>query len=136
MNKADTAKLETLRLRAELAQRQQVLIGQATLMSLAFAMLYKFIPSRRVPWGDVWVPALIGAVLFTALQQVVGLYLSRANYASYGVVGSVMALMVWIYLSSLVILLGGEFSYAYASTFGSLRQDRRQPTTGNTKPAS
>jgi membrane protein len=90
------------------------------LMSLAFATLYKFMPTRRVPWGDVWAAALLGALLFTALQQVVGLYLSHANYASYGVVGSVMALMVWIYLSSLVILLGGELAYAYARTFGSL----------------
>jgi membrane protein len=89
------------------------------LLSLAFASLYKFMPGRRVRWGDVWAAALVGALLFTALQKVVGIYLSRANYASYGAVGGVMALMVWIYLSSLVILLGGELSYAYARTFGS-----------------
>ncbi|NNJ13195.1 YihY/virulence factor BrkB family protein [Chloroflexales bacterium ZM16-3] len=90
------------------------------LLSLAFATLFKFLPNCKVPWGDVWVAALVGALLFTALQKVVGIYLGRANYASYGVVGSVMALMVWIYLSSLVILLSGELSYAYARTYGSL----------------
>jgi membrane protein len=93
------------------------------LLSLAFATLYKFMPSLRVPWSDVWVAALVGALLFTALQKVVGIYLSQANYASYGAVGGVMALMVWIYLSSLVILLGGELAYAYAHTFGSKRTD-------------
>ncbi|NTV63119.1 MAG: YihY/virulence factor BrkB family protein [Oscillochloris sp.] len=90
------------------------------LLGLAFATLFKFMPSRKVRWRDVWIAALVSALLFTALQKVVGIYLSQANYASYGVVGSVMALMVWIYLSSLVILLGGELSFAYARTFGSL----------------
>jgi membrane protein len=90
------------------------------LLGLAFATLFKFMPRRKVRWSDVWASALLIALLFTALQKVVGLYIGHANYASYGVVGSVMALMVWIYLSSLVILLGGELSYAYARTFGSL----------------
>lgn len=96
-------------------------VASLGLLSLAFATLFKFLPSRTVPWGDVWAGAVTGALLFTALQKVVGIYLSRANYASYGVVGSVMALMVWIYLSSLVILLGGVISFAYAKTYGSLR---------------
>jgi membrane protein len=91
-----------------------------SLLSLAFATLFKFLPNRKVLWTDVWFGAITGALLFTGLQKVVGLYLSQANYASYGVVGSVMALMVWIYLSSLVILLGGVISYAHASTYGSL----------------
>ncbi|NTW04466.1 MAG: ribonuclease BN, partial [Oscillochloris sp.] len=90
------------------------------LLGLAFATLFKFMPSHRVLWRDVWAAALISALLFAALQKVVGIYLGQANYASYGVVGSVMALMVWIYLSSLVILLGGELSFAYARTFGSM----------------
>ncbi|EFO81365.1 ribonuclease BN [Oscillochloris trichoides DG-6] len=84
------------------------------LLSLAFATIFKFIPRCKVLWRDVWLAALISALLFTGLQKVVGIYLGQANYASYGVVGSVMALMFWIYLSSLVILLGGVLSFVYA----------------------
>lgn len=95
-------------------------VASLALLSLAFGTLFKFMPSRKVLWRDVWVASLITALLFTALQKVVGIYLGQADYAAYGVVGSVMAMMVWIYLSSLVLLLGGVFSYAYAHTFGSL----------------
>jgi membrane protein len=90
------------------------------LLGLAFGMLFKLMPNRKVHWRDVWLAAIVAALLFAALQKVVGIYLSRTNYASYGAVGGVMALMLWIYLSSLVVLLGGVLSYAYARTFGSL----------------
>ncbi len=90
------------------------------LLSLAFATIFKFVPRLKVLWRDVWLAGVISALLFTALQKVVGIYLGQANYASYGVVGSVMALMFWIYLSSLVVLLGGVLSFAYARQFGSM----------------
>lgn len=113
-------------------QTLQFLVSLA-LLALAFGSLFKVLPSRRIKVRDVIVPALIAALLFTVLQKVVGIYLSRANYASYGAIGGVMALMVWIYLSSLVLLFGGELSYAWAHVFGSMR-NKHAPAASDKKP--
>lgn len=116
-----------------LLQTLQFLVTLA-LLALAFGSLFKVLPSRRIKISDVVVPALVAALLFTVLQKVVGIYLSRTNYASYGAIGGVMALMVWIYLSSLVLLFGGELSYAWAHVFGSMRGEKTPPAASDKKP--
>lgn len=92
----------------------------ALLLTLALSAIYKVLPNRPVGWGDVWPAALVAALLFAALQRLAGFILGMTNYATYGAVGGVMTLMVYIYLSFMVLLLGGELSYAYARSFGSL----------------
>lgn len=92
----------------------------ALLLTLALTAIYKVLPNRPVQLGDVWPAALVAALLFAALQRLAGFILGMTNYATYGAVGGVMTLMVYIYLSFMVLLLGGELSYAYARTFGSL----------------
>ncbi|MCH8254898.1 MAG: YihY/virulence factor BrkB family protein [Gemmatimonadetes bacterium] len=86
------------------------------LLSFAiFTLIYKFIPNTKTFWRYVWPGALLAAVLFELAKSVFILYLDRfANYqAVYGSIGSVIALLVWMYLSAFVLILGAEFSSEY-----------------------
>jgi membrane protein len=80
---------------------------------LAFAMTYRFLPRCDVNLRDVWPAALLAAIAWTIVKELFALYLgsSIANYsATYGTLGTVFALLTWIYLSSFIIMLGAEFS--------------------------
>lgn len=87
-----------------------------------FTLVYKLLPSVRLEWRDVWVGAAITAALFTAGKFVVGLYLGRASVASaFGAAGSLVVVMVWVYYSAQIFLLGAEFTRLYAAEHGSRR---------------
>jgi membrane protein len=94
-----------------------------TLLLIAVAMgaIFKVMPGRRAAWRDVWPAAIVAALLFAALQGVAGLVFSRISFSSYGAVGGAMTLLLWIFLCCQIILIGGELSYAWARTYGSLR---------------
>lgn len=103
-----------------LVQLGQLAISLGVL-SAALAALFRFLPDRRVRWGDVLPAAVTTAALFLALQAAVGAIFARINYASYGAVGGAMTLLLWIYLCCQVLLVGGELAYAWARVYGSLR---------------
>jgi membrane protein len=86
-----------------------------TLLMLGLSMLFKALPDTRVPWRSAVFGGAIAALLLTLLQKGIGIYLSQVNYGSYGVVGGFMALMVYFYLTSQMILLGGACAAVYAS---------------------
>lgn len=94
------------------------------ILIIVMALLFKFLPSTRVAWGDVWLGALITTVLFMILQQLISnsIVSIGSRFQSYGVAGSVMVLLLWIYLTSQIFFLGGEFTYAYALIYGSRRR--------------
>jgi membrane protein len=80
-------------------------------ITVLFALIYRFLPDVRLSWRDVWIGGLTTALLFTVGKQLIGLYLGRSAVAStYGAAGSVVVLLVWVYYSSQVILLGAEFT--------------------------
>jgi membrane protein len=84
-----------------------------------FALLYRFLPDVRLGWRDVTVGAFVTAVLFTVGQQLIGLYLGQSGVASsYGAAGSVMILLLWVYYSCQILLLGAEFTKVYAHRHG------------------
>jgi membrane protein len=86
-----------------------------TFITLLFALIFKLLPDRPIAWRDVWIGALLTALLFTAGQQLIGLYLGQAGVAStYGAAGSLVVLLVWVYYSSQLVLFGAEFTHAYA----------------------
>jgi membrane protein len=88
-------------------------------ITLLFAMIYKVLPDVRLTWSDVWVGALVTAGLFTIGKFLIGLYLGASSFAStYGAAGSVVVVLVWVYYSSQIILLGAEFTRAYVEQFG------------------
>lgn len=89
-------------------------------IALLMAMIFKVLPDAKVAWKDVWIGAGVTSVLFHAGKYAIGLYIGRASVASaFGAAGSLAVLLVWIYYSSQIILLGAEFTRAYANRFGS-----------------
>ncbi len=85
-----------------------------------FAMIYKFMPRARIAWSDVWIGAAVTAVLFEMGKFLLGLYLGNAGVASgFGAAGSLVLLIVWVYYSAQVFLLGAEFTWVYARAHGS-----------------
>ena len=112
---------------AVLAQLVNLLIGFA-LTTTVFAMIYKLMPRVTVRWHDVWLGALVTALLFTAGKFLIGLYIGKSGVASgFGAAGSLVIILVWVYYSAQIFLIGAEFTWVYAHTFGSLRD---QPKSG------
>jgi membrane protein len=88
-------------------------------ITLLFAMIYKVLPDVKLAWNDVWVGALVTAGLFTIGKFLIGLYLGTSAFASsYGAAGSVIVILLWVYYTSQIILLGAEFTRAYVEQFG------------------
>jgi membrane protein len=88
-------------------------------ITLLFALIYKVLPDVKLSWREVWVGALVTAGLFSIGKLVIGLYLGTTNIATtYGAAGSVIVVLVWVYYSAQVILLGAEFTRAYVEQFG------------------
>ncbi len=87
-------------------------------ITLLFAMVYKVLPDVRLRWRDVWVGSVVTGGLFSIGKQVIGLYLGSSTMASsYGPAGSVVVLLVWVYYSAQVVLLGAEFTRFYVERF-------------------
>jgi membrane protein len=98
-----------------------VLINLAVL-TLIFALLLKYLPQGHVAWGDVWLGAALTALLWTLLQNVIAYYIALSSYKNYGAIGAILALVVWVYLSSQVLFFGGEFTAVYAQEYGSRKE--------------
>ena len=87
-----------------------------------FAMIYKIMPRVNVAWHDVWIGAAVTALLFTIGKFLIGLYIGKSSVASgFGAAGSLVVLLVWVYYSAQIFLMGAEFTWVYAHTFGSLK---------------
>jgi membrane protein len=95
-------------------------ILSVAIITLLFAMIFKFLPDVKIAWRDVWIGALITAGLFTAGKEILGLYLGKSGVASsYGAAGSLIVLLLWVYYSAQIVFFGAEFTKAYANKFGS-----------------
>jgi membrane protein len=86
------------------------------LISVMFAAIYKVLPGAKLSWRDVLVGAVVTALLFTVGKFLIGLYLGRSLVASsYGAAGALIVVLLWIYYSPQIFLLGAEFTKIYAS---------------------
>jgi len=86
---------------------------------LLFAMMFKYLPDVKVRWYDVWIGAIITAVLFVIGKWALGLYLASGAAASaYGAASSLITLLLWIYYSSQILLFGAEFTQVFARKYG------------------
>lgn len=93
-------------------------VGLAVTAGL-FAVLFRVLPDAVIAWRDVWVGAAVTAVLFTVGKSALALYLARADPGSaFGAAGALALLLVWIYYSSLIVLVGAEFTQAWAELYG------------------
>jgi membrane protein len=89
-------------------------------ITVLFALMFKYMPDAKIAWGDVWIGAAITALLFTIGKVLIGLYLGNASVtSSYGAAGSLAVLLLWMYYSAQIFFLGAEFTQVYANRFGS-----------------
>jgi membrane protein len=97
------------------------------LVAALFGTIYKVLPSVYIAWRDVTVGAIVTAALFTVGKYAIGAYLGNSGLAStYGAAGSIILLLVWVYYSAQIFLLGAEFTRSYAHQFGSRRHLARR----------
>src|SRR5919108_1946826 len=90
-------------------------------LTLAFALLFTYVPDAEVRWRDVWLGGVITAGLFTVGKTAIGYYLGRASVGSaYGAAGSMVVLLVWVYYSALIFFFGAEFTQAWATRHGAV----------------
>ena len=100
-----------------------------------FALIYKFLPRAEIAWHDVWIGAAVTALLFAIGKFLIGLYIGRSGIASgFGAAGSFVVLLVWVYYSTQIFLLGAEFTWVYAHEYGS-RRGKPRPTALNPPPS-
>jgi len=87
----------------------------AGIITALFAMMFRYLPDRRVAWKDVWVGAFFTAILFTVGKFGIGLYLGKSSTGStFGAAGSLVILLLWVYYSGLILLFGAEFTEVYS----------------------
>jgi membrane protein len=101
-----------------------------------FALIYKFLPRAEIAWHDVWIGAAVTALLFAVGKFLIGLYIGRSGIASgFGAAGSFVVLLVWVYYSTQIFLLGAEFTWVYAHERGS-RRGHERPGAPKRSPAA
>ncbi len=89
------------------------------IITLLFALMYRFLPDARIHWRTVWIGAIITALLFVLGKFLLGLYFGQANPGSaYGAAGSVVLILLWVSYSSLILFFGAEFTYIYSKRYG------------------
>ena len=108
-----------------------------TVVSLLFAALYKVLPNKKLEWRDVIVASVGTAILFEIGQTLIGYYL--ANFISaniYGAAGGIIVLLIWVYYSAQIFLLGAEFTKVWARHYGSQQRAARMREAGSPNPAA
>jgi membrane protein len=85
-------------------------------ITLLFAMMFKWLPDTPVKWRNVWLGAVITAALFEIGKFLIGLYIGKqALESTYGAAASLVVLLIWIYYSSQIVLMGAEFTHVHAT---------------------
>jgi membrane protein len=95
----------------------------ALILAPVVAALFKWLPGTHLAWGDVWIGAFTTAVGFAIAQSLIGIYLATENLPwTYGSAASIIVVLLWLYYSAYMFLLGAEFTHVYAREVGSLRK--------------
>ena len=89
-------------------------------ITVLFALIFKFLPDAQIAWRDVWLGAFVTAMLFSIGKAAIGIYLGNSAVASiFGAAGSLVLLLLWIYYSAQILFFGAEFTQVYANKYGS-----------------
>ena len=92
-----------------------------TALTTIYAAIYKIVPRVKLGWRDVWIGAVVTAILFSIGKALIALYLGVVGVGSgFGAAGSLAVLLVWLYYSAQIFLLGAEFTWVYAHRYGSM----------------
>lgn len=85
------------------------------IITVMMALIFKLLPDVKIRWRDVWTGAAVTALLFMVGKYLIGLYIGSSTVASaYGAAGSLVLLLVWVYYSAIILLLGAEFTFVHA----------------------
>ena len=104
--------------------------------TVLFAMIFKLMPTTPVAWRDVWVGAVVTAILFEAGKLLIGLYIGKSGITeSFEAAGSIVVLLAWVYYAAQIFLLGAEFTKVYANEHGSTSAARAMDETKKTAEA-
>jgi membrane protein len=91
-------------------------------ITLLFAMMFKWLPDAAVEWYDVWLGAVLTAVLFEIGKSAIAFYIGKQGLEStYGAAASIIVLLIWVYYTSQIILMGTEVTHAFAKHHGSIK---------------
>ena len=102
------------------------LLGSVGIISLLFAMMFKWLPDAAIDWYDVWLGAIVTAVLFEFGKSAIGFYIGKQGLEStYGAAASIIVVLIWVYYSSQIILMGAEITHAFAKHKGSIKDSDR-----------
>lgn len=94
-------------------------ISSLALMSFLFACIYKFLPDAKIRWRDVWVGAVVTALLFSISRGLIGFYLGTSDVGSiYGAAGSIIVILTWVFITSQIIFFGAVFTFVYSRKYG------------------
>ena len=89
------------------------------IITVLFALLFKYLPDAKVRWKDVWTGAFVSSILFALGKYIIGIYLGNSNVGSaYGAAGTVVIILTWVFYSSVLLFLGAEFTKVYAHKYG------------------
>src|SRR5690606_20182975 len=94
------------------------LSGSLVIVAASTALVFRYVPDTRMGWRPIWVGASVTSVLFNLGNALIGLYLGRSSMAAYGVAGSVAAILLWLYYSGQIFLIGAEFTQVFAKHYG------------------
>lgn len=88
-------------------------------LTLFFALIYRYLPNARIAWSDVWIGGLLTSALFQLGRMLIALYIGKAGVSStFGAAGSLAVLLVWVYYSSQIVLMGAAVTRRWAEKFG------------------
>ncbi len=108
---------------AVLLQSVQLVVSFG-LVTLLFALIFRYLPHIEVAWRDVWSGALFTAILFVLGKFGLGLYIAKASVGSaFGAAGSLIVILIWVYWSAQILFFGAEFTQVYARRHGSMAGD-------------
>jgi membrane protein len=103
-------------------------------ITVLFALIFKYVPDAEVAWVDVSVGAAVTALLFTIGKALIGFYIAYSSLSStYGAAASLAVVLVWVYYSAQILFFGAEFTQVYANTYGS--RIRSESTGRKTNPS-
>ncbi len=120
----------------EVAMQVAGFVVSFAFITLLFAMMFKWLPDTVVDWRDVWLGAAVTALLFEVGKLLIGLYIGKQGLEStFGAASSLGVLLIWVYYSSQIVLMGAEFTRTYARRYGSLLRRARPLPTPETRAA-
>jgi membrane protein len=107
-------------------------LASFAVIAVLFAMMFKWLPDTPIAWRDVWLGAILTAALFEVGKFLIGLYIGKQGLEStYGAAASIVVVLIWVYYSAQLVLMGAEFTNVHARRYGSRRGEAdRQRSEG------